>query len=76
MTARKAKSDKPKEEKPKKESAPKRKVTLDDLNHDPSLLDTLSNKELKALNEQADTEQYPLAGNLRSRLNQLASKEE
>lgn len=54
------------------------KVSLDDLNNDPNLIYTLNGKALADLDEQANTEQYPLAGNLGSTLSKLAreAKEE
>jgi hypothetical protein len=51
-----------------------RKLTLDDLNNDLSLLDTASDKEILALNEEANSNSdYPLAGPVRYLLNARAN---
>lgn len=48
----------------------KSKTALDDLNHDPSLIETLSDADLKRLWNESESSDLPLGGNVRSRLNQ------
>lgn len=46
-------------------------VDLEDINHDPSLLEGLSKANIKKLHLEAEKNEVPLAGNLRSILNAL-----
>lgn len=52
----------------------KPKITLDDLNHDNTLIDTASDDEILALNEEANSNpDFPLAGAIRYLLNARAN---
>lgn len=71
VSLRKSKSlkeDKPKEDKPK---AASKSVTLDDLNDDPKILETLTPKQGSALHLKAEESDIALGGIIRSRLNGL-----
>lgn len=46
-------------------------TTLDDLNNDPSLLESLSPDDIKRLQNEAELGEVPLGGNIRSTLNSL-----
>lgn len=46
-------------------------ITLDDLNDDPSLVESLSDSDIKRLHTEAEKGEIALGGNIRQRLNQL-----
>lgn len=48
-------------------------VSLDDLNHDPSLIDTLTDRQLIKLAKESSNPDIPLAGSIRSDLNSRAA---
>ena len=51
----------------------KKKIHLNDLNHDPSLLDALTDEQIVALNSEAHESDIPLGGNIRTALNERAN---
>lgn len=57
--------------KPPKTPARHKRVDLDDLNHDPSLLDSLSKTDIARLHNEAEKGEIPLSGNVRAQLNTL-----